>query len=273
MQPDPLEDEADHAQVAGDRVLDAHLAAGHAGKRHEAPHLDVVGADVVLAAVQLPHAGDGEDVGADSLDVGAHLHEHPGEVLHMGLAGGVADHGRPRNEGGCHEDVLRAHHGGLVHEDVCGREALRRVQNDVAVELDAGAEGAEPVHVRVQAAPSDHVATGRGHHGAAEAGEERAGEQEGRAHALGELLVHLHLVDARAADGDLVVAPPRDVRPEGLQDREHDLHVGDPGHVAHDDLVGCEDGGCEDGQRAVLVAGWYDGAGQRDAAVDDELLH
>ena len=95
-QPDAFEHEADHAQVAGHGVLDAQLAAGHARERHEAADLDVVGRDVVLAAVQALGAVDGHQVRADALDVGAHLHEHAREVLDVGLAGGVADHGRAR---------------------------------------------------------------------------------------------------------------------------------------------------------------------------------
>ena len=91
MQAEPVEDEADHAQVVGDGVLDAQLAAGDAGQRHERADLDVVGRDLVRAAVQLGAAVDGQDVGADALDVGAHLHEHAREVLDVRLAGGVAD--------------------------------------------------------------------------------------------------------------------------------------------------------------------------------------
>ena len=90
-QAEAVEDEADHAQVVGDRVADAQLAAGHARERHERADLDVVGADRVIAAVQLGGAVDGQHVGADALDAGAHLHEHPREVLDVRLARRVAD--------------------------------------------------------------------------------------------------------------------------------------------------------------------------------------
>ena len=43
--------------------------------------------------------------------------------------------------------------------------------------------------------------------------------------------------------------------------------------VADHDLVLGQDRGGEDGQGTVLVAGRDDRAGQRDASVDDELLH
>lgn len=41
-------------------------------------------------AVQRGHALDGQQVGADAADAGTHGIEHVGQVLHMGLAGGVA---------------------------------------------------------------------------------------------------------------------------------------------------------------------------------------
>ena len=55
--------------------------------------------------------------------------------------------------------------------------------------LDPGAQVAEGVEVRVEAAAADEVAAGRRHPGLAEAGEQRAGEQERGADPGGELLV------------------------------------------------------------------------------------
>ena len=273
-QPDALEHEPDHAQVAGHRVLDPQLAAGDAGERHEAADLDVVGGDVVLAAVQALGAVDGDQVGADALDVGAHLHEHAREVLHVGLAGGVADDGRAGRQRGGHQRVLGRHHRGLVHEDVGRAQPARRAQHDLAVAVGVGAHRAERVEVRVQAAAADHVAAGRRHHRAVEAGEQRPGEQERGADQLGELALDL---DARARRRR--TARPRWARasctstPIVRRICEHRLDVADARHVAHDDLVLGEDGGGEDGQGAVLVAGRDHRAGQRDAAFDDELLH
>ncbi len=80
-----LEHQPDHAQVARHRVLDPQLAASHPGQRDEAADLDVVGRDIVFAAVQAPGAVDGDQVRADPLDVGAHLHEHARQVLDVRL--------------------------------------------------------------------------------------------------------------------------------------------------------------------------------------------
>ena len=182
---------------SGTVSLIAQLAAGDARERHEAADLDVVGRDLVLAAVQALGAVDGQQVRADPLDVGAHLHEHAREILDVRLAGGVADHGRARRQRGRHQRVLGGHHRGLVHEHVGRAQPARRGQHDVAVAVDVGAHRAEGVEVRIQAAATDHVAAGRRHHRAAEAREQRAGEQERRADQLGQLGVDLDLVDRR----------------------------------------------------------------------------
>ena len=68
-------------------------------------------------------------------------------------------------------------------------------------------------------------------------------------------------------------ALPLDRRAEVLEQVEHRLDVADARHVAHDDLLRGERGCGQAGQGGVLVAGGDDVAGQRDAPVDDELLH
>ena len=57
----------------------------------------------------------------------------------------------------------------------------------MALDLDAGAEGAEGVEVRVEPAAADHVAARRRHRDGAEAAEQRAGAQERGADAAREL--------------------------------------------------------------------------------------
>ena len=147
--------------------------AGDAGERHEAADLDVVGRDVVLAAVQALGAVDGDQVRADALDVGAHLHEHAREVLHVRLAGRVADDGGAGGERCGHQRVLGGHHGRLVHEHIGRPQPARRAQHDLAAAVGDRAHRAEGVEVRVEAAATDHVAARRRHDGAVKAREQR----------------------------------------------------------------------------------------------------
>ena len=55
--------------------------------------LDVLGADPVLAAAEPVDALDAQHVRADPLDLRAERDEEAAEILHVRLAGGVADHG------------------------------------------------------------------------------------------------------------------------------------------------------------------------------------
>ena len=86
----------------------------------------------MLAAVETLGAVDGDQVGADALDVGAHLHEHPRQILDVRLAGGVADHGGAGRQRGRHQRVLGGHHRRLVHEHVGRAQAARCAQHDLA---------------------------------------------------------------------------------------------------------------------------------------------
>ncbi len=101
----------------------------------------------------------------------------------------------------------------------------RPFQLVAAVRLDLGAELGERVDVRVEAAPADHVAAGRRHLRAPEAGEQRAGEQERRADAARELRVHLVRRDLGGMDAHLVRPEPVDVGAELLEQRQHRLDV------------------------------------------------
>ena len=71
------------------------FAARRGGKADEARDLDVVGADSVLPSSELVDALDVQHVRADALDARAERDEEAAEVLDVGLAGGVAEHGLP----------------------------------------------------------------------------------------------------------------------------------------------------------------------------------
>ena len=116
---------------------------------------------------------------------------------------------------------------------------------------------------------------GRRHVGLAEARQQRPGEQERRADALGQRRrrprVRVTLVGAAARPR--ARRATRRCTPRSLEQREHRLHVADARHVAQHDLLLGQQRGREDRQRGVLVAGGHDRARERVPAFDDELLH
>ena len=114
---------------------------------------------------------------------------------------------------------------------------------------------------------------GRRHDGAAEARQQRPGEQERRANLAAEVGIELGLRDPGAVDAHLVRARPDRVGAEVGEQLDHHLDVADARQVRQPHLLGGEHGRGEDRQGAVLVPGRADRAGERATALDDERLH
>ena len=217
---------------------------------------------------------DREHVRADAAHVRPHLDEHPREVLDVGLARGVADDRRPRRERGRHERVLGGHDRRLVHEHVAGAQAPRasRTMSRSARTPAPSARKASRCGSRrrrpMTSPPGDGISARP-----KRASSGPASRNEARMRSACSRSMLASAVDAGGADGDLVLVAPLGADAEPAQDPEHRLDVADARHVAHDDLLGGQDRGGEDRESTVLVAGRADRAGQRHAAVDDELLH
>jgi hypothetical protein len=152
-----------------------------------------------------------------------------------------------------------------------GSQAVRPELEPLA-DVDLRAKLGEGVDVRVEPAPADHVAAGRRHARAAQACEQRAGEQERRADLARERRVQLVRGDVGCMDADLVLADPLRVRAERGDQSHHRVDVADPRHVAQHDRLAREQAGGEHRQRAVLVPGGANPAAQGVAALDHEGL-
>ena len=148
-------------------------------------------------------------------------------------------------------------------------------QQDVAAVLDAGAERAERVEVRVEPAAADHVAaraaaSARGR--SARAAGRRAGRRRGCARPASR---------STSVDVDPVGAE-RDRRSRRSSRRARRARASSASIASTSRMRGTlrsttsssvSSAGGQQRQRGVLVAGGHDGAGQRHAAFDDELLH
>ena len=144
---------------------------------------------------------------------------------------------------------------------------------DVPIELDAGAERTEGVQVRVQPAAPDHVAARRRQQRRAEAREQRPADEDGGADALGQGRVDVRRADGVGLEHDRVRRAPLDLHAQGLEQDDQRVAVADLRHVVEHDRVGRQQARGQQRQGRVLVARGHDGAGQRHAAFDDELLH
>ena len=154
---------------------------------------------------------------------------------------------------------------------VAARRAGRR-----ALDAHLGAEGAEGVEVRVEAAAADHVAAGRRHVGAAEAGQQRpgaAGTRRGCARRSSASTVACGSTSS-ARERDHVLVAPLGLHAEVARAaRPSPPRRGCAGRCAARPPRSVSSAGGERGQRGVLVAGGDDRAGEGRAAFDDELLH
>ena len=143
-----------------------------------------------------------------------------------------------------------------------------------AVDLDLGAELGERVDVRVEAPAADDVAAGRRDLGAAEAREQRPGEQERRADAAAELLVELASSRSSPAWTRTSFRPSTRRRRRGRRAaRPSSRRRGCAGRSRASPARSVSSARGEDRQRAVLVPGGADPAAQRLSALDDEGLH
>ena len=229
-------------------------ASGHSGQGHERADLDVVGCDVVLAAPQALGAVDREHVGANPRMSAPILTSRRARSCTWGSQAALPSSVVPGVSAAAISAFSVAMTEGSSMNTSPARSPAREL--DVASHLDLGPHRPEGVQVRIQAPTADHVAARRRHLGVPEAGQQRLGEQERRADALGQALVgrRAHVVHGGAAQPHLVVRPPVDLGTEVLEERDHRVHVPDSRQLQHDLSLG-EQGGGKQGQGAVLVAG------------------
>ena len=196
------------------------------------------------------------------------------EVLDVRLGGGVVDHGRAGRERGRHERVLGAHHRRLVHEEVARAQAaggrLERgsgVDSTTAPSARKASRCGSRRRRPITSPPGGGICTRpkRASSGPASRNDARIrSDSSGSTSVAGDLV---------GLERDDVVLAPLHLHAQAHEQLEHRLHVADARDVAHDDLLLGEQGGRQRGQRAVLVAGRHDRAGQRLTAFDHELLH
>jgi hypothetical protein len=114
--------------------------------------------------------------------------------------------------------------------------------------------------MRIDAAPADHVATGRRQRDLAEAGDHRSGEQDRRANFLAQRRIERSRLGVTGVEDDGIRAVPLHRRSHVLQEREHGLDVANPGNVVDAAGTISEERCRENRESRVLVAGGADRA-------------
>ena len=169
----------DDAKVFHGNILDADALAAHRCHTDKRAHLDHIGQDLVLSAVQFLHALNRQQIRGDAADLGTHTVQQMAELLQVGLTGCVVDSGRALGEDGCHHDVGRTGHGCLVEQHIGAFQSGGGNLVDVA-SLDAverRTEFLESEEVGVQSSAAYLVAAGLGDHGLAHTCQQRTDHQ------------------------------------------------------------------------------------------------
>ena len=193
--PDGLEDRPGILQLLDDGLevgrLDAgeeDVAPGQGPGDEEGPGLDPVGDDLVAGAAELPDALDPDRLLADPVDLGPHLDQELAEVGDLGLEGAVAEDGLALGQGGGHDQVLGPGHRLLLELDGRARELVGLGLDVAVLEADGRPELLQAADVEVDRPRADGAAAGQGDDGLAEAGQERAEDEDGRPHGPDELV-------------------------------------------------------------------------------------
>ncbi len=264
------------AEVLGVAAVDVEVAAGDGAGDEEGAGFDAVGVDAMARAVEFGDAFDFDGGGARAFDLRAHGVEQRGEVGDLGLARAVFEERFAVGEDGGHQEVFGAGDGDLVEDDVRAFQAIGS-RFEVAVLLgDGGAHGFEALDVEVDGAAADGAAAGHGDAGHAGARDKGPKHQRAGAHGLDDLVLGDGVGEDGAADGGAMLraaVAELDLGAHGDEKFALGLDVAHLGNVFEDDLVFGEDGGGHAGERGVFCAGDFDGAEQRVAAADDELVH
>ena len=261
-----------HLEVMRVRGLDRQVPTGHLRQPDEAADLHEVGADGELGSVEAVGTADTQDVGTDTGDFGPHRVEHPAEVLHVRLAGGVLDDRFAACGGRGHDRVLRGGYRGFIQEDLAADQTVG-AQTQHTVVLYPRAQPLQRQNMGVESTPADHVAARRREHDLAAARQERPGKQDRSANFGGQLLTDLRRVERRGLQSPGVGAVGSNRTPEALEDAQHDANVGDVGNVAQCYGLAGQHRRGDARKRGVLVAAGTDRSACGIAAVDFVRVH
>src|SRR5690606_34757381 len=225
---------AHDAQVeAGADEADLALRDGRGHGEHAG--VEPVGHDGVLDGVQLVHALDGDEPGAATADLRAHLGEHVDHVEDLGLQRRVLDDRGALGQGGGHDEVLGAGvRGGVEVEGGAGQPGRLDVDDRLAL-VDDRAQALVAEAVEVEVAAAEGAAADALDDGLAEAVHQRGGEQHRPAEPAGDLGGQHGAGEAGGVDDERALGLVQlDVGAHGLGQLDRAAYVLDDRDVAQD---------------------------------------
>ena len=248
-------DHLHHAQMLGHHPKNPQLPRRNCTQPDVAAHFDKIRADVRVCAVQLAAAMDRQHIAADPVDRTAHHREHPTEILHMGFAGGVAQHRSPLRQCSSHDPIFGCSHRRLVKQQIAAPQPSRRTQFKLAVVAQAAPQSGQHLKMGIDAPPPDVVAACRSVDLKIAKTRQQRPHQRQRPPNLGkEPRVRLGSTDFARTEGHC--APMiLHLNPQPAQNPQHRFDIADAGQVVERDRLFGQQRGGQHGQRSVFVAG------------------
>ena len=239
-------------QVVADHGGHRQGGAGDGRRQQEGARFDAVWDHGVVGAVQALHPGDRDRGGAGAAHLGPHGQQQPRQIHHLRLQGGVFDHRFALRQAGRHHQGLGGADAGAVEVDAPAAQAMAAAghhrRHHTVLNGDLGPQGLEAFDVLHHRAGADLAATGQGHPGDPQAGQQRADAEEAGPQAVHQLVGGCRLVQPRAVHLQAVAAAPH-AYPQGNEDVGHPLDVGEGRNVAQPQLVFGEQAGGHQHQR------------------------
>ena len=216
---------------------------------------------------------DDDQLGADTGDVRAHADQATRQVVDVGLARGVADHGDALGEHRGHHQVLGARDRRHVERDARSVEAPGSRHVTAFAFLHLGAHEAQALKVLLHAAHADIVTARLGDARLPRSRHQRAQEQERAAHAPAQARIHLGGAKLGRVQPPGVGIGMGDRDAHVLEHPSHRRDVLDVGHVAKLDLLVREQRRGHHGERRVLAPGDRDTPLEPSPAADTQEFH
>ena len=247
----------------------------------EGSGFDAVGDDAVFGAVELGDALYADGGRARALDFRAHGIEQRGEVRDFRLTGAVLHDGLAIGKRGGHQQVFGAGDGNFVEDDFGAFEpiAIDRISGgfDVAVLLrDLGAQALQTFDVEIDGARADCASAGQRDASAATARDQRSEDERRGSHGLDQFIRRFRSGERACANGGPMLGASVaefNFGAHGGEELARGLDVAHLRNVFENHRFVGEQGRRHARERGVLRATDSDGAEQRVAAADYELIH
>ena len=260
--------------MLGYHAFDRDAFAANRARHQKRARFDPVRNDVVLGAVQFRHAFDDQAPRAGAFDFRAHLVQKICQIDNFRFLRRAFDHGRAFGQHRRHHHIVGAENGRaeFAAQIDHGAGQLRRKDFYVAAFHAHGrAERFKTFQMQIDRPIADD-ATARHRDGRFFAAAEQRAEHANRRAHFAHDIVGRDRFDLLRGHGDRA-AGAFHLRAEMRQNLQHVMRVAQIRHATDDARLACEQRRRQDRQRRVFRAADLDRAGERVAAVDEDLIH